>query len=61
MSKPKTGEIKFKGLGRVVINPINAKKKNAAKLTWSGKIIYLGDDLYAMVPINRPYKHGKKI
>lgn len=26
MSKPKTGEIKFLGLGRVVIKPINAKK-----------------------------------
>ena len=24
--KPKTGEIKFKGLGRIVIKPINAKK-----------------------------------
>ena len=24
--KPKTGEIKFLGLGRVVIKPINAKK-----------------------------------
>lgn len=24
--KPKTGEIKFNGLGRVVIKPINAKK-----------------------------------
>ena len=29
-------------------------KENAAKLTWTGKIIYLGDGFYAMVPINRP-------